>query len=96
MFKNTSKEKLETDKKKELEILDFGIIKVSKQSLNFKIETQINSNAIRMDFDYLDCNDGVLYEVQHTGDHNTIAELAGVILGPKRKTKVVASVLPQK
>ncbi len=87
-LKNAVDEKPHGENKKDPEILDFGILKVSRGSLNFKIEPREKSNDMKIDFDYLDYNDGAFYEIQHTGDLRTRIELNGAILGPKRKTKV--------
>lgn len=79
------------DAENKIAILDFAVLKRSKESSNFQLHRTESANTLLMDFDYLDCRDGVLMDIQHTGDDKTSLSLAGVILGPKRKTKILVS-----
>jgi hypothetical protein len=84
-FRYSDKE-LNTDE--EINILDFNIIKTSRNSSNVKLIQGEMPNSLILDFDYFDNDDGVVFEVQHTGDANTTLRMDGVILGPKKKIKI--------
>jgi hypothetical protein len=73
----------------EIEILDFKVVKVSKESSNFNLSVQ-PKNTIILNFDYIDYMEGALFEVQHSGHKLTLLKLGGVLLGPKRNPKIIA------
>lgn len=70
-------------------ILDYGMQIVSRKSVGFTVEKpSADLNMIRIDFAYLDNNDGAVFDIQHDGGAGTVLELDGVILGPKRRFRV--------
>ncbi|MFA7360418.1 MAG: hypothetical protein WC139_05215 [Candidatus Kapaibacterium sp.] len=71
-----------------IDILDYGIIKVSQESTNAQFVYDEVKNRFYLEFDYFDYNEGVVFEIQHTGNKYTILKFGGVILGPKKNTKV--------
>ncbi len=72
----------------QIKILDSKILKVSKKSSNIKISRNNVVNLLDFTFDFIDYQEGIVLEVQHTGDINTNVNLVGTILGPKSKLKM--------
>src|SRR5690606_3108438 len=51
-------------------ILDFRIVKASRAESNFKLEKHTDEHAgdsLRIDFDFVEPNEGILLEMLHTG-----------------------------
>ena len=76
------------DEKFTPKILDFEIIKVSRPEINFSA-SRISDTALSVSFDFLDQDDGVVLEVQHTGSAETELESEGVILGVPEGLKII-------
>lgn len=70
--------KLIDDKIKAL-ILDYKVIKTSRDAIHFFINK--SDNVLDVDFEFLDHKDGVVVEIQHTGGYETKVVIEGVILG---------------
>jgi hypothetical protein len=83
---------IENKKLDEIIILDYNIIKISKESLNFNLLSGIKLNELILDFDYLDYKDGGGFEIQHTGNRESQIKLEGVILGPKKETNIIKNI----
>ena len=84
------------DVQTEVEILDFAVLKVSKQSSNFYLIPSQSKRTLKLDFDYVDSQEGVLFEIQHTGLTKCELKLNGVILGPKSVPKILLGSYTQK
>ena len=72
-----------------INILDYSILTKTKSNSNININSTSNSSSLEIEFDYFDYRDGVFFEIQHDGTNNTKVTLDGVILGPKKNTKIV-------
>lgn len=68
------------DKQHNPNILDYRILKTSRDEVNFRI-TSASKNEFSVAFDFLDYNDGAVMEIQHTGSYDTEIETDGIILG---------------
>jgi hypothetical protein len=79
-----------TDRSAEVEILDVNVLKTSRDAISFKA-SKIDSNIIKIDFNFLDRNDGAAIEIQHTGTWRATVEPNGVILGATRGVRVIHS-----
>lgn len=72
---------------REITILDFKVLKTSNDSSNFELQRTTQPNVLDLNFDYIDSQGGAFFEIQHSGNENVTLDIAGVILGPKGKTK---------
>lgn len=79
----------------DIEILDVAIRKASRDAINFAAAKYDSSN-VKLDFDFLDFNDGAAIEIQHTGSRSTNVTVSGVILGASKGIRMVsrASLMP--
>lgn len=68
------------DKEHDPHILDYRILKTSRNEINFGIPT-VDDNKFIIKFDFLDYNDGAVIEIQHTGSYETEVQTEGIILG---------------
>jgi len=75
-------------------ILDFRLVKSSKNTCRFTAARTSQPNQLLLDFDYLDYMDGAALEVQHDGSDYCEVVLKGEILGPKAKTSVLRGYTP--
>jgi len=76
-----------SDPSNEFQVLDSRIIKTTRSETDFSIHTT-SQNLIEIQFEFLDRNDGVVIEVQHTGSYKTIVESRGIILGANKGIQV--------
>jgi hypothetical protein len=74
---------------KELYLLDFKVIKVSRDAINLVV-SQCWKHTLQIDFDFLDKNDGAVIEVKHTGSIHILPSINGTILGVHEGVKVKA------
>jgi hypothetical protein len=79
-----------SDDKESPRILDFQVLKVTRDSINFSVSKK-DDFSLTIGFEYLDHNDGVVIEIQHTGSYSTKVEIKGVILGTPEGVKTLTS-----
>ena len=70
------------------EMLDAQIISVINKANQFKINTLQEKTVFKLDFEYVDRNEGVIIQIVHNGKTNDDVQMCGMIKGagaPKRK-----------
>jgi len=77
---------------KDVQILSTTIIKVSRDSISFKI-TEIQKNIINFTFDFLDKHDGAIIEVMYDGEAIIKPVIKGTIKGAVNGFEGLKSVL---
>jgi hypothetical protein len=70
-----------------LEILDYKLLKSSRESIKFGIIDQ-DIDRLAIFFNDIDKEEGALIEIQHSGSMKTTLSFKGTILGPKAKTQI--------
>lgn len=71
----------------ETKILQASIIRSNNKSSNFTLEYFKEDNKVKINFDYLDQNQGVVIQVIHTGKSSKDIEILGDIKGVKSITQ---------
>lgn len=79
------------NEKNDLQILDYKIIKSSRDPINPSLQ-RIDNSRLKLDFEFLDFMDGWVMEVQHTGGQDVQVKFDGVILGNVDGAKVLPTV----
>ncbi|MFA7361696.1 MAG: hypothetical protein WC139_11740 [Candidatus Kapaibacterium sp.] len=77
--------------KKQIDILDYKIIKFSRNGSNVNLTRKEESNRLYLEFEYFDSKDGFCFDVQHSGNVDTTLKIEGKILGFNNKFKILAS-----
>ena len=77
-----------TDPSQKLAILDYRIIRPSRDAVNFTV-SRVDDTSLALQFDFLDYQDGVVIEIQHTGSYRTTVTLEGIVLGAPEGVKIV-------
>lgn len=75
------------DEKQALKILDYKVIKVSRNAIEFSITKQ-SEKTLDIQFDFLDRKDGVVIEIQHSGSFMTTISIEGIIQGAQEGFKI--------
>ena len=70
------------------EILDFQVIKTTRDAINFSVE-RYSETSLVISFDFLDQDDGAILEVQHKGSGETDFLITGIILGVPDGIKII-------
>lgn len=72
------------------EILDYQIIKTSRDAINFSVSRN-SETSLKIAFDFLDQDDGAILEIQHKGSGETELVIDGIILGAPDGVKLMES-----
>lgn len=71
-----------------LNILDFKLLRCSKESSQINLTRTTDNKKLKLSFEYIDCNQGAAFQIQHDGTLNTNLRFDGEILGPKKELKI--------
>lgn len=69
-----------SDEGHKIRILDYRLVKQSRNPVRAFVN-KTNDTSLKIEFDFLDYQDGVVVEVQHTGGPNVYVKADGIILG---------------
>jgi hypothetical protein len=73
--------------KKGLLIYDYDIV-IQKEVNNISL-LKSNENTIKLDFEFLDFNDGIVFNIYHSGKESNDIEIKGTVIGANKITKGV-------
>jgi hypothetical protein len=73
-----------------VEILDYAVKKVSRESSNFKLIPLKEKNKVKIDFDFIDYKQKAKFEVMHTGTDKVKIIVKDIFLGPKKKLTILS------
>jgi hypothetical protein len=73
-----------------LKLLDFRVIKQSRDAINFQV-LRNDDASLKILFSFFDQNDGAVIEIQHTGSLKTEVIIEGIILGVVEGFKITSN-----
>ncbi|MDF1676365.1 MAG: hypothetical protein P1U44_11675 [Vicingaceae bacterium] len=77
----STNESISIKPKKNIVVYRYSTLKESSPSNGFSVQTNADNSALEIDFEYMDCNQGIAIQLVHSGISSTDIEVGGSIKG---------------